>query len=45
VLKLLELVRAWIDAYMRNGEDDNSYLRHISLFTAWPSELTRPLII
>ena len=45
VLKLLELVRAWIDAYMRNGEDDNSYLRHISLFMAWPSELTRPLII
>lgn len=45
VLKLLELVRAWIDAHMRNGEDDNSYLRHISLFMAWPSELTRPLII
>jgi len=45
VLKLLELVRAWVDAYIRNGEDDNSYLRHISLFTAWPSELTRPLII
>jgi hypothetical protein len=45
VLKVLELVRAWIDAHMRNGEDDNSYLRHISLFMAWPSELTRPLII
>jgi hypothetical protein len=45
VLKLLELVRAWIDAHMRNGEEDNSYLRHISLLMPWPSELAQPLII
>ena len=45
LLKLLELMRAWIDAHMRNGEEDNSYLRHISLFIPWPSELARPLII
>lgn len=45
VLKVLEVVRAWIDAHMRNGDDDNSYLRHISLFMTWPSELARPLII
>jgi len=45
LLKLLELMRAWIDAHMRNGEEHNSYLRHISLFIPWPSELARPLII
>lgn len=45
LLKLLELMRAWIGAHMRNGEEDNSYLRHISLFIPWPSELTKPLII
>ena len=45
VLKLLELMQAWIEAHMRNGEFDNSYLRHISLFIPWPSELTKPLII
>jgi hypothetical protein len=45
LLKLLELMRAWIGAHMRNGEEDNSYLRHISLFIPWPSELARPLII
>ena len=45
VLKLLELMHAWIDAHMRNGESDNSYLRHISLFIPWPSELAKPLII
>ncbi|HWN98539.1 MAG TPA: hypothetical protein VNS63_04650 [Blastocatellia bacterium] len=45
LLKLLQLVRAWIDAHARNGEQHNSYLRHISLFIPWPAELARPLII
>jgi hypothetical protein len=45
LLKLLELVRAWIEAHMRNGEYDNSYLRHIALFIPWPAEMTRSLII
>lgn len=45
VLKLLELMHAWIEAHMRNGEYDNSYLRQISLFIPWPSEMTKPLII
>ncbi|MFY9610876.1 MAG: hypothetical protein WAU45_19975 [Blastocatellia bacterium] len=45
LLKVLSLVRAWIDAHMRHGEEDNSYLRHISLFIPWPDEMARPLII
>lgn len=45
VLKLLELMHAWVTAHMHNGEYDDSYLRHISLFVLWPSELTKPLII
>lgn len=44
-LKILSLVRIWIAAHMRYGEDDNSYLRHISLFIPWPEDTTRPLII
>lgn len=45
ILKVLSLVRVWIDAHMRNSEEDNSYLRHISLFIPWPAETARPLII
>lgn len=45
VLKVLSVVRALIDAHMRNGDEDNSYLRHISLFVPWPAEMARPLVI
>ena len=45
VLKLLELMHAWINAHMRTGEFDNSYLRQISLFIPWPLEQTQPLIV
>lgn len=45
MLKLLELMRAWINAHIRLGAEDISYLRHISLFTPWPSGMSKPLII
>jgi hypothetical protein len=45
ILKMLNVTRAAVDLHIRRGEDDRSYLRHISLYFPWPEEKTRPLII
>jgi hypothetical protein len=45
ILKMLNVTRAAVDLHIRRGEDDRSYLRHISLYFAWPEEKTKPLII
>lgn len=45
VIKILNVERAAVDLHVRRGEEDDSYLRHISLFLPWPQEKTHPLII
>lgn len=45
ILKMLNVTHAAVDLHIRRGEDDRSYLRHISLYYPWPEEKTRPLII
>ncbi len=45
MLQMLDVTRAAVDYHIRRGEDDDSYLRHISLYFPWPEEKTRPLII
>ena len=45
VIKMLNVERAAIELHIRRGEEDRSYLRHISLYFPWPEEKTRPLII
>jgi hypothetical protein len=45
ILKMLNVERAAVEFHIRRGEEDHSYLRHISLYFPWPEEKTRPLII
>lgn len=45
ILKMLDVTRAAVEAHMRRGEEEDSYLRHISIYFPWPEEKTRPLII
>jgi len=45
VIKILNVERAAVELHIRRGEEDDSYLRHISLFLPWPEEKTHPLII
>ena len=45
ILKMLDVTRAAIETHMRRGEEEYSYLRHISIYFPWPAEKTRPLII
>lgn len=45
ILKMLDVTRAAVEAHIRRGEEEDSYLRHISIYFPWPEEKTRPLII
>ncbi|HKS40433.1 MAG TPA: hypothetical protein VJX74_07435 [Blastocatellia bacterium] len=45
ILKMLDVTRAAVEAHVRRGEEEDSYLRHISIYFPWPEEKTRPLII
>lgn len=45
ILKMLDVTRAAVEFHIRRGEEDDSYIRHISLYFPWPEEKTRPLII
>jgi hypothetical protein len=44
-LKMLNVERAAVELHIRRGEEEQSYLRHISLYFPWPEEKTSPLII
>lgn len=45
ILKMLDVTRAAVGSHIRRGEEEDSYLRHISVYFPWPEEKTRPLII
>jgi hypothetical protein len=45
LIKILNVERAAVELHIRRGEEEDSYLRHISLFLPWPKEKTHPLII
>lgn len=45
IVKMLNVERAAIELHIRRGEEDTSYLRHLSLYFPWPEEKTRSLII
>jgi hypothetical protein len=45
ILQMLDVTRAAVEFQIRRGEEEDSYLRHISIYFPWPVEKTRPLII
>jgi hypothetical protein len=45
IFQMLDVTRAAVESHIRRGEDEDSYLRHISIYFPWPAEKTRPLII
>jgi hypothetical protein len=45
ILQMLDVTRAAVEVHIRRGEEEDSYLRHISLYFPWPAEKTHPLII
>ena len=45
VIKMLNVERAAVELHIRRGEEETSYLRHISLYFPWPEEKSSPLII
>ena len=45
ILKMLDVTRVAVETHIGRGEEEDSYLRHISIYFPWPAEKTRPLII